>query len=409
VKEDLLWVEKYRPKKAADVVGNDEARTAFVEWLKNKRRSKKAVLLYGPPGVGKTTLVNAAANDYGLKVIEMNASDTRSEKAINKIAKPATAFVGLDTFSSESKGNILFMDEVDGIAGNQDRGGVSAIIKIVEASRIPVIMAANDPDLQKLRPLKKVSALIRFHQVRIPLIILTLQKICQKELINAEFEALARIAQNSGGDVRSAINDLQGLAEPSKTLTVQDTLALSARNKDINLEETLRKYFSAKSLLEAVILLSYSSVDYDDLLMAVGDNLPLRYTDPTTLALAYDYVSQADMYRGRIGTENWHLLRYFYNSLAEAAAVSPRTYKPFTLISPPIRVITLFWTKGKRTMLGNICAKIGQRCHVSKATAKEDFVPFIKVMLERRKAAELVSWLELDPEEVEFLSKMKRL
>ena len=227
MKENLLWVERYRPNHAADVVGNEEAKTAFVEWLRNKHRTKKAVLLYGPPGVGKTTLINAAANDFGLSVIEMNASDARSEKAINKIAKPATSFVALDTFSTESKGNILFMDEVDGIAGNQDRGGVSAIIKIVEASRIPVIMAANDPDLQKLRPLKKVSALIRFHHIRIPLIILTLQKICQNERINAEFGALERIAENSGGDVRSAINDLQSLAETSKMLTVQDTLVLT--------------------------------------------------------------------------------------------------------------------------------------------------------------------------------------
>jgi replication factor C large subunit len=50
---DFLWVEKYRPKKIADVVGNEEAKKAFVEWLNNKRRTKKAVLLFGPPGVGK--------------------------------------------------------------------------------------------------------------------------------------------------------------------------------------------------------------------------------------------------------------------------------------------------------------------------------------------------------------------
>ena len=408
MKEDLLWVEKYRPKNVAEIIGNEEAKAAFVEWLKNNRRTKKAVLLYGPPGVGKTTLVNAAANDLGLRVIEMNASDTRSEKAITKVAGRATAFVALDTFSTDSKGNILFMDEVDGIAGNEDRGGVSAIVKIVEESQIPVIMAANDPDLEKLRPLKKVSALIRFHQARIPLIIAMLQRICQKEHIKAEFEALERIAENSGGDVRSAINDLQSLAETSKTLTLQDTVVLSARNKDINMEETLRRFFSVKSLLEAAMLLSRSSVDFDDLLMAVGDNLPLRYSDLAELALAYDFVSQADMYRGRIGTEHWHLLKYFFNSLSQAAAVSPESYKPFTFISPPIRVITLFWTKGRRTMLDVICCKIGQRCHVSKATAKQDFIPFIKVMLARGKAGSVVSWLELAPEEVEFLTKMNK-
>jgi replication factor C large subunit len=141
----------------------------------------------------------------------------------------------------------------------------------------------------------------------------------------------------------------------------------------------------------------------------VGDNLPLRYADPAELAAAYDFVSQADVFRGRIGTENWHLLKYFYNSLAEAAAVSPDSYKPFSLISPPIRVITLFWTKGKRTMLDAICGKIGQRCHVSRATAKTDFVPFIKILLAMRKADGVISWLELQPEEVEFLTKMNKL
>lgn len=406
MKEDLLWVEKYRPKKIAEVIGNEEAKTAFVEWLKNERHTKKAVLLYGPPGVGKTTLVNAAANEFGFKVIEMNASDTRSEKAINAVAGRATSFVALDTFSTESKGNILFMDEVDGIAGNEDRGGVNAIIKIIETSRVPVIMAANDPDLEKLRPLKKVSGLIRFQQVRIPLIIITLQKICQKENIKAEFEALERIAQNSRGDARSAINDLQSLAETTKTLTLQDTMVLSARNKDISMDETLREYFSAKSLVDASMLLSRSSVDYDDLLMAVADNLPLRYPNPEDLAEAYDFVSQADIFRGRIGTENWHLLKYFYNALAEAAAVSPESYRPFTFISPPIRVITLFWTKSKRIMLNGICTKIGERCHVSRETAKEDFVPMVKTLIAKQKAVQMISWLELELEEVDFLAKM---
>jgi replication factor C large subunit len=241
--EDLLWVEKYRPKKIVDVVGNEEAKGAFVDWFKSKRHAKKAVLLYGPPGVGKTTLVNAAASEFGFKVIEMNASDTRSEKAINAIAGPATSFAALDIFSSDSKGSVLFLDEVDGIAGNEDRGGVSAIIKIVENARVPVIMAANDPNIEKLRPLKKVCALIRFQQVRIPLIIVTLQKICQKESVKADFEALEQIAQNSRGDVRSAINDLQSLAERSKKLTLQDTIGLAYRNRDIGMDETLQNVF----------------------------------------------------------------------------------------------------------------------------------------------------------------------
>jgi replication factor C large subunit len=411
LRNDLLWVEKYRPKKIEDIIGNEEAKATFVEWLKTKRRSKKAVLLYGPPGVGKTALVNAASREFGFTIIEMNASDTRSEKAINAVAKPATSYVALDNFATsqtQCKGNLLFLDEVDGIAGNEDRGGVGAIIKIVEEARTPVIMAANDPDVEKLRPLKKVCLLVRFQQIRIPLVIALLQKICLLEHVNAEFEALERIAQNSRGDVRSAINDLQSLSEENHTLTLQDTVRLSSRNKDISMDDTLRGFFTAKSIAEVSSLLSYSNVDYDDFLLSISDNLPRRYTDPAELAAAYNFVSQADMFRGRIGTEHWHLLKYFFNSLSQAAAVNPKSYKPFEFISPPIRIITLFWTKGKRTMLDGICGKIGAQCHVSHSLAKHDFVTFVKMILQKQKASPLITWFKFTPEEVDFLIKMNR-
>jgi hypothetical protein len=174
------------------------------------------------------------------------------------------------------------------------------------------------------------------------------------------------------------------------------------------MDETLRGFFSAKSLTEAATLLSRSGVDYDDFLLSVSDNLPLRYKDPSDLAAAYDLVSKADVFRGRIGTENWHLLKYFFNCLAEAAAVSPKSFKPFEFISPPIRIITLFWTKGKRMALDTICAKIGSQCHVSRETAKQDFVPFIKIILQKPKSSQTVTWLKLEPEEVDYLIKMDR-
>jgi replication factor C large subunit len=410
-RSDLLWVEKYRPRKIEDVVGNDEAKALFLEWLKNKRHNKKAVLLYGPAGVGKTTLVLAAAQEFKFNVIEMNASDTRSEKAINAVAKPATSYKALDSFTGDVNktiGNVLFLDEVDGIAGNEDRGGVNAIIKIIEQSLVPVIMAANDPDISKLRPLKKVCLLVRFQQVRIPLIIALLQKICLLEHVQAEFEALERIAQNSKGDVRSAVNDLQSLSEENHVLTLQDTMMLSTRSKDISMDETLRGYFTAPSVAEASRLLSYSNVDYDDFMLSVSDNLPRRYTNVEELAKAYDYMSQADLFRGRIGIENWHLLKYFYNALAQAAAVNPASYKPFSFISPPIRIMTLFWTKSKRTTLNSICSKIGEQNHVSVETAKHDFVPYIRAILQKKRNSPLVGWFKFTPEEVDFLVKLGR-
>ena len=406
---DLLWVEKYRTKKIRDVVGNELAKTAFTSWIKDKRRRKKAVLLYGPAGVGKTALVNAASKEFNFSIIEMNASDTRTEKAINKVGKPATSFVALDRFSSESKGNILFLDEVDGVFGQQDRGGIKAIINIVKESLIPVVMAANDTDQKKLRPLKKVCKLIRFQQVRIPLIIHTLGKICAAEGIKPEFEALERIAQNSLGDMRSAINDLQSIAEGKQLLTLQDTIFLTTRNKDIGLYDTLKGMFSAESVPQAAIILNRSSVNFDDFLLSFSDNLPLRYPDKDDLATAYDFLSKADVFRGRVGTENWSLLRYFFHYLAEAATVSPKTFKPFDFINPPMRIMKLFWTKGKRTKLENICTKIGMRCHVSRNTAKTDIVPFIQIILKKQKSNPIVTWLKLEPKDVDYLVTMNNI
>jgi replication factor C large subunit len=407
--KNLLWVEKYRPKKIADVVGNELAKTEFNTWLKSKSRRKKAVLLYGPAGVGKTALVNAASNEFNFTIIEMNASDTRTEKAINKVGKPATSFVALDRFTSESKGNILFLDEVDGVFGQQDRGGIKAIINIVKESLIPVVMAANDTDQKKLSPLKKVCKMIRFQPLRIPLIIVTLRKICEKENIKPEFEALERIAQNSLGDMRSAINDLQSIAEGKQFLTLQDTMFLTTRNKDIGLYETLRGVFSAESVKEAAMVLNRSNVNYDDFLLSISDNLPLRYPDSDDLATAYDLLSKADLFRGRVGVENWRLLRYFFNFLAEAATVSPKTYKPFDFIHPPMRIMKLYWTKGKRTKLENICAKIALKCHVSRSTAKTDVVPYIQIMLKKRKSSPIVSWFKLEPDDVNYLLTMNKL
>jgi replication factor C large subunit len=409
LRANLLWVEKYRPQKISDVIGNAQAKDTFVNWLKSKRRRKKAVLLYGPAGVGKTALVNAASNQFNFTIVEMNASDTRTEKAINKVSKPATSYIALNKFSTETKGNILFLDEVDGVFGQQDRGGIGAIIKIINKSLIPVVMAANNPDLKKLRPLKKVCKLIRFQPIRTPLIITMLRRICVRENIEAEFEAIERIAENSRGDMRSAINDLQSIAEGRRFLRLQDTMFLSYRNKDIGMYETLKGMFSANSIVEAAILLNRSNVKYDDLLLSISDNLPLRYRDLVDLANAYDLVSRADVFRGRVGTENWRLLRYFFNLLAEATTISPTSFKPFDFIFPPIRIMKLFWTKSKRMKLESICAKIALKCHVSRSTAKKDIIPFIKIILEKQKLNPIISWLELGSDEVDYLNKMNKL
>ncbi|MCK5402489.1 replication factor C large subunit, partial [Candidatus Bathyarchaeota archaeon] len=360
-----MWVEKYRPKTIAEVIGNEDAKASFVDWIKSKRR-RKAVLLYGPSGVGKTALVHATAHDLKYNVVEMNASDTRTKKLITKIAGPTTSLISLDKFFRNIKGTILLLDEIDGIYGREDRGGVGTIVKIISESQIPIVLTANITDVQKLRPILKVCYSIKFRRVRTQLLLAFLSKICREEGISAEKQALEIITQNSRGDVRSAINDLQILGIRKKIIRKEDVEHITSRNQGLDVYDTLRDLFSAKSSRDAKKILDSSFINYDTLLLTIHDNLPLRYKNPENLAAAYDLLSKADIFRGRIGTEKWRLLRYVFDYLAQSTVIASKEFQPFNFTYPPTKWILLAWTRNQRTQLDVICTKIGSKCHVSR-------------------------------------------
>ena len=134
----MMWSEKYRPQKVKEMVGNEEARITFLEWLVNWKNGSKPVLLAGPPGVGKTTLVKAAVKELGYDMVELNASDVRTKENLQSIIPPL-----LNNASVLGKKTLLFLDEVDGISGRGDRGGFAALVSLLKEPNVPIVMAAN--------------------------------------------------------------------------------------------------------------------------------------------------------------------------------------------------------------------------------------------------------------------------
>ena len=83
------WTEKYRPRTLGDIIGNHQALAILRNWGRDWRQGtvqKKALILCGGPGVGKTSAALALAHDQGWESVELNASDARNESIIRKIA-----------------------------------------------------------------------------------------------------------------------------------------------------------------------------------------------------------------------------------------------------------------------------------------------------------------------------------
>ncbi len=398
--EPAPWVDKYRPKRTSEIIGNQEAVQQFVSWLKNWKPGTKPVFLYGPPGVGKTLTVEVAAKELGYELIELNASDVRTEEAIRRALGPASQYGSLFGF----KGRLIFLDEVDGITGREDRGGLAAILELIKEARMPIALAANDPWDPKLRPLREACTMIRFNKLRSTQIVPLLRRICQAEGIKADERALKIIAELSEGDVRSAINDLQAVAQGRKVLTPEDVQWLRARNRQYGAFDVLKMLFMARTAREAKEAINSSLVDYETLLQWIHENLPLQYEDPEELAKAYDALSKADVYLGRAKkTQRWELLRYFFDLMSAGVALARRGKYHFVKYQFPKKILLMAQTKKARELREEAARLIAAKCHVSRRVAKTDIIPYLSIMLSTPMGKGIAKWLELSDDMVKVL------
>ena len=152
--DSLPWPEKHRPRKLDGLVRNREAISALKNWVESwisRIPGKRAALLIGPPGTGKTASVGALANYLDMELVEFNSSDKRNKDSIETLVWRAASQQTLD-----GRHRLILLDEVDGLSGTSDRGGVGAILKVISDSVHPIVMTANDPNSPRLKDLMKV-------------------------------------------------------------------------------------------------------------------------------------------------------------------------------------------------------------------------------------------------------------
>ena len=397
------WINIYKPKASKDIVGQDSAVKEISNFISNfKRQKRKAMIIYGPPGCGKTAAVYAVANDLNYEVLEVNASDFRNADSINSIVGSASKQRSLFAI-----GKVILVDEIDGLSGQQDRGGIQALAKLLEETSYPIICTSFDPFEKKFSDLRKKSELVEFKMLDYATIFEFLRKICEKEKVKFNELDLKALSRRVGGDLRAAINDLQLLAGSSKELKKEDIDDLSQRNKEESIKDALVKVFKTTDAKVAINAFENVDEDPEHIMLWVDENLPLEYTKPEDLARAYEYISKADVFNRRIRRwQHWRFLVYIQAFLSLGVAVSKdEKYKHVVNYQQTQRLLKYYIANMKYAKRKAIAEKIAEKTHCSTKRALQDHYPYIKYMFKRNKTLgeELTEEFGFDNEEVAWL------
>ncbi len=357
----MMWSEKYRPQRLIDLIGNEDARKSFVEWFKKWRKGTKPLLLVGPPGIGKTTIANLAARDFNFDMISLNASDVRNKKNIQEILEPV---LGNQTILGQP---MIFIDEVDGIHGRSDYGGVEALINILKESTIPIILAANNGSSDKMKKIKKVVKTIVLRPLPPRLLRLYLNMILEKENAQINPGILIKLISKSNGDIRSMLNSSQALVtgfEPSIERTFES----------LDIEEGINAFYKSQSIDEARVVLYSMRIDPREKINAFYSSIITSSISHLEMENFLQVISEADMLYGRImKTQEWRLLRYLDSILLGL-------YKKDTTIR--YSQYNLSWQVLNRlrwdgSKFKAISKNLSKQLHISSSTFATFYLPYI--------------------------------
>jgi replication factor C large subunit len=388
----MLWVEKYRPKKFAEIKGQNLAVEKLKRFVKEFGKEKKAIILHGPPGTGKTTLAHTMAKEINSEIFELNASDLRNKNKLQEILKPA-----IEQQSLVKENKIILVDEVDGISA-VDRGGLIELLSLIDLTSHPVIITANDIWDRKLNTLRKKSELVQLKEIDYNTIKDIMFYILRNENLFVNNDLVTNIAIKAKGDLRAAINDLQTVSRIKEPL-----LTLDERNKEIDIFNALRLIFKGKPTNEILGIFDSVNMSIDEIILWVEENIPLEYNGEE-LVRAYELLSKVDVFKGRIYKQQyWRFLVYENIFLSYGISSSKQDIKTgFTSYKKPTRILKIWLNNQRTAKKKSIAKKYSQYVHVGEKRAMREF-PIIKQIIKSNPVIQ--KELRLNEEEIEYLMR----
>jgi len=422
------WTEKYRPKSLDEIIGNERAITAFrnwaSKWKKGEIPKRRAVILSGKPGTGKTSSALALANDFEWITIELNASDARNAETIKKVATSGALNETFDDFGrfipSRSGGRkLIVLDEADNLyeriekTGKEsdfsDKGGKKAIVETIKKTNQPIVLIVNDYyNLIKGSGavLKQICALIKYYDVNSFQIVELLKNICRKEKILADIKLLQTIADRCKGDVRSAVNDLQSICLNRRQVDIQALDVLGYRNREKIIFDALRDVFKTRNIQK--INESISSVDIppETFLLWVAENLPREYVDTNDLVKGYEALSKADLFFGRVFKRQYYGFWSYARDLMNGGVSTAKTHNySNSNYYAPTWMKELTRSKPTRILRDSVVNKIGAMCHNSDKKSREFLLPHFKYLFQNDMtfACKMKKRLDLSESEIKYI------
>lgn len=378
----------YKINSLNEIVGQDTSK--ILKWLENP--GKKSLLIHGPTGVGKTSAVYALAVEKNLEILELNSSDLRNKEQIKNIIGEASLQQSLFF-----KKKLILIDEVDGISGRYDYGGLAELNKIIDKTKNKIILTANEIFDSKFNTLRKKCELLEFKHVDYLEIFKLLKKICDDKKVKYNEIILKNIARKNNGDVRASLIDLDMNLIESKINEIGD---LREYAQDIN--EVLRIIFKSKDTDVLTKIFSNLDEDLDEIFLWLDENLDKEYSGDD-LVNAYDKLGKADVYRGRILRRQYFRFLVYQSILMSAGVGLSKKEKRNLYISyqRPSRVLKMWIAKNMNAKRKSISEKFAKKTHNSINKVYKEFWILVNFLKDEKLAEEL----ELDDDEIEWIRR----